>query len=254
MSDISIYGKRPVIEALESGAPLHKIALAHLQESSNVRDLLALATSKNVPVTYLSRPELDRLCQTDKHQGVVAWMPGVQYADLDRVLDGHSRTHPQQKPVLLLLDGVEDPRNLGAIIRVADCAGMAGVVITKRRCAEVTAAAIKTSAGAAFHVPIIQVTNLARLIQDLQQRSFWIAGLEAESGGSIYDLDASLALAIVLGREGQGLHRLVREKCDFLVKIPLKGKVGSLNVAAAAAVVSYEIVRKRELIAPSNGS
>lgn len=254
MGEISIYGKRPVMEALESGAPLHKIALAHVRETGNVRDLLALAASKDIPVTYLSRPELDGICQTDKHQGVVAWMPDVKYADLDRVLDDHSRNHPQQKPVLLLLDGVEDPRNLGAIIRVADCTGMTGVVITKRRCAEVTAAAIKTSAGAAFHVPIIQVTNLARLIQELQQRSFWIAGLEAESGSSIYDLDASLAWAIVLGREGQGLHRLVREKCDFLVKIPLKGKVDSLNVATAAAVVSYEIVRKREFIAPSGDS
>jgi len=188
---------------------------------------------------------LDRLAKTDKHQGVVALIAGVDYVDCETILSRAREQHPAQNVAMLLLDSVEDPRNLGAILRVADGAGLDGVVITKRRCAEVTAATIKTSAGAAFHIPIAQVANLANTISMLKDQGLWIAGLEEGAKSTIFSLAAKMPLAFVLGSEGQGLHRLVRERCDFLYSIPMAGKLASLNVATAAAVVCYEVVRQR---------
>lgn len=245
MSDLIIFGRQPVSEALLADSPLRKIIIAHGTSGPNVAELLKAAEARKIPLHKRPRQELDRLAKTDKHQGVLAVMPGVDYVDCEEILERARRDPRGQKPALMLLDGVEDPRNLGAILRVAECAGMHGVVITKRRCAEVTATAIKTSAGAAFHLPIAQVTNLSVTIDFLKKQGVWMVGLEEKAKESVYAMDASLPLAFIMGSEGHGLHRLVREKCDFLYHIPMAGKVGSLNVSTAAAVVCFEMVRQR---------
>lgn len=247
MPDLIIFGRQPVSEALASRAPLKKIILAQGTSGPNVADLIKIAEAQHVPLQTRPRQELERLAQTDKHQGVVAFMPGVEYVDCETILENARRDKRGQKAAVMLLDGVEDPRNLGAILRVAECAGMHGVVITKRRCAEVTAVSIKTSAGAAFHLPIAQVTNLAATLDFFKKQGLWIVGLEGEAKESIYAMEAKMPLAFVMGSEGQGLHRLIREKCDFLYRIPMAGKVDSLNVSTAAAVVCFEMVRQRAL-------
>ncbi|NUO81828.1 23S rRNA (guanosine(2251)-2'-O)-methyltransferase RlmB [candidate division KSB1 bacterium] len=245
MPDLIIFGRQPVSEALLAGSPLKKIFIAHGSSGPNVAELLKAAEARHIPLQTRPRQELDRMTKTDKHQGVVALMPGVDYVDCETILEKARRDERGHKPAVMLLDSVEDPRNLGAILRVAEGAGLHGVVITKRRCAEVTAAAIKTSAGAAFHLPIAQVTNLSTTIELLKKQGLWIVGLEAEAKESIYAMDGALPLAVVMGSEGRGLHRLVREKCDFLYRIPMAGKLESLNVATAAAVVCFEMVRQR---------
>ncbi len=244
MPDLIIFGRQPVSEALAARSPLKKIILAH---GASLADLVKAAEAQRIPLQTRPRQELDRLAQTDKHQGVVALMPGVEYVDCEVILEKARQDKRGHKPAIMLLDGVEDPRNLGAILRVAECAGVHGVVITKRRCAEITATAIKTSAGAAFHLPIAQVTNLSVTIDFFKKQGLWIVGLEGEAKESVYSMDAKMPLALVMGSEGQGLHRLVREKCDFLYHIPMAGKVESLNVSTAAAVVCFEIVRQRLL-------
>jgi 23S rRNA (guanosine2251-2'-O)-methyltransferase len=245
MSDLVIFGRQPILEALASGSPLRKIFLAQGSGGAPMAQVLQQAEAKKIPLQSLSRTELDRLTKTDKHQGIAAMMAGVDYVDCETILSRARKNNSDRKVAMLLLDGVEDPRNLGAILRVADGAGFHGVVITKRRSAEVTAATIKTSAGAAFHLPIAQVANLANTLSFLKKEGLWIVGLEEEAQETIFAMDAKLPLAIVLGSEGQGLHRLVRERCDFLYRIPMAGKLASLNVASAAAVVGYEVVRQR---------
>jgi 23S rRNA (guanosine2251-2'-O)-methyltransferase len=206
-------------------------------------ELIHLAEEQRIPMQTVPRQELDRLAETDKHQGIVAVMPAVDYAPWENLLERAQQKN--EKPALLLLDGIEDPRNLGAILRVAEGAGMHGVVITKRRCAEVTAAAVKTSAGAAFHIPIAQATNLNAVIEQLKSENIWIVGCDMDAEKPIYAMDAKMPLALVLGGEGMGLHQLVRKKCDFLFHIPMRGKIESLNVSSAAAIVCYEVVRQR---------
>jgi 23S rRNA (guanosine2251-2'-O)-methyltransferase len=243
MPDLKTYGRHPVKEALQSGAPVRKIYLAQGSRGPELMELIHLAEEQRIPMQTVPRHELDRLAETDKHQGILAVMPGVNYVPWQALLD-HAR-QKNEKPALLLLDGVEDPRNLGAILRVADGAGMHGVVITKRRCAEVTAAAIKTSAGAAFHIPIAQETNLNAVIDQLKRENIWIVGCDMSGEKPIFAMDANMPLALVLGGEGMGLHQLVRKKCDFLFHIPMRGKIDSLNVSTAAAIVCYEVVRQR---------
>jgi len=243
MPDLKTYGRHPVKEALQSGAPVRKIFLSQGSRGPELLELIHRAEEKRIPLQTLPRQELDRLAETDKHQGIVAVMPGVDYVSWEKLLERGRQKN--EKPALLLLDGVEDPRNLGAILRVADGAGMHGVVITKRRCAEVTAAAIKTSAGAAFHIPIAQETNLNAVIEQLKRENIWIVGCDMAGEKPIFAMDAKLPIAVVLGGEGLGLHQLVRKKCDFLFHIPMRGKVDSLNVSTAAAIVCYEVVRQR---------
>ncbi|MDZ7288715.1 MAG: 23S rRNA (guanosine(2251)-2'-O)-methyltransferase RlmB [candidate division KSB1 bacterium] len=243
MPDLKTYGRHPVQEALQSGVPVRKIYLAQGSRGPEMLELIHLAEEQRIPLQTVPRPELDKLAGTDKHQGIVAVMPGVDYVPWQTLLD-HARKK-NEKPALLLLDGIEDPRNLGAILRVAEGAGMHGVLITKRRCAEVTPAAIKTSAGAAFHLPIAQESNLNAVIDQLKRENVWIVGCDMAAEKSIFEMDAKMPLALVLGGEGLGLHQLVRKKCDFLFHIPMRGKIASLNVSTAAAIVCYEVVRQR---------
>jgi 23S rRNA (guanosine2251-2'-O)-methyltransferase len=195
----------------------------------------------SVPVRFLQRTELDRMAGNAAHQGVVAVTSAKQYNDLADVIAAKRDNYS----LIVVLDGVEDPHNLGAILRTADAAGANGVVIPERRAATVTGTVTKASAGASEHLPIAKVTNIARSVEELKENNIWTVGLD-ERGAKTYDaLDYKMDCALVLGGEGKGLHDLVKRKCDFLVSIPMLGKVPSLNVSVAAAVVLYEIVRQR---------
>jgi 23S rRNA (guanosine2251-2'-O)-methyltransferase len=240
---MKIFGRQPVHEALLTGLPVQKIFLAQGAKGPAFAEIIQIADERRAPMQSVAREELDRMVGTDKHQGIVALLPPLQFVDWEKMLERAAER--SEKAALVLLDGVEDPRNLGAILRVAEGAGMHGVVLTKRRSAEITPAAIKTSAGAAFHLPVAQVGNLAATMEEMKRAGLWLVGCDASGDKDFDELDASLPLGIVLGGEGKGLHRLVREKCDFLVRIPMRGKVSSLNVATAAAVIFYEVLRQR---------
>ena len=237
-----IYGINAVTESLKArGRAFQWVGMAKERHDIRLQRLIEDCRRLSVPVRFLQRTELDRMAGNAAHQGVVAVTSAKQYSDLDDVI-GAKRG---QYSLVLVLDGVEDPHNLGAILRTADSAGADGVVIPERRSAAVTGTVTKTSAGASEYLPIAKVTNIARTVEELKGRNLWTIGLD-EHGPQTYDaLDYKMDCALVLGAEGKGLHDLVKKKCDFLVSIPMLGNVPSLNVSVAAAVVLYEIVRQR---------
>ena len=245
-----IYGINAVSEALKArGRAFEWVGMAKERHDLRLQRLIEDCRRLAVPVRFLQRAELDRMAGNSAHQGVVAVTSAKQYSDLDDVV-GAKRG---QYSLVVVLDGVEDPHNLGAILRTADAAGADGIVIPERRAASVTGTVTKASAGASEHLPIAKVTNIARTVEELKERNLWTVGLD-EGGSQIYDaLDYNMDCALVLGAEGKGLHDLVKRKCDFLVSIPMLGKVSSLNVSVAAAVVLYEIVRQRRARESSSG-
>jgi len=237
-----IYGINAVAEALKArGRGFSWVGVAKERSDIRLKRVIGDCRKVGIPVKFLPRTELDEMAGTGAHQGVVAVTSSKQYSDLDDVV-GAKRG---EKALIVVLDGVEDPHNLGAILRTADAAGADGVVIPERRAAGVTGTVTKVSAGASEHLPIARVTNIARSLEDLKDHNIWTVGLD-ERGSHTYDsLDYKMDCAIVLGAEGKGLHDLVAKKCDFLVSIPMLGKVPSLNVSVAAGVVLYEVVRQR---------
>jgi 23S rRNA (guanosine2251-2'-O)-methyltransferase len=237
-----IYGINAVVEALKArGRAFEWVGVAKERHDLRLQRVVDECRRNGVAVRFLGRPELDRMAGNNAHQGVVAVTSAKQYNDLDDVIAAKRG----QYSLLVVLDGIEDPHNLGAILRTADAAGADGVVIPERRAVGVTPTVTKASAGASEHLPIAKVTNIARTVEELKDRNLWIVGLD-ERGTQTYDsLDYNMDCAIVLGAEGKGVHELVRKKCDFLVSIPMLGKVASLNVSVVAAVVLYEIVRQR---------
>lgn len=245
-----IYGINAVSEALKArGRAFEWVGMAKERHDLRLQRLIEDCRRLAVPVRFLQRTELDRMAGNAAHQGVVAVTSAKQYSDLDDVV-GAKRG---QYSLVVVLDGVEDPHNLGAILRTADAAGADGIVIPERRAASVTGTVTKASAGASEHLPIAKVTNIARTVEELKERDIWTVGLD-ERGSQTYDaLDYNMDCALVLGAEGKGLHDLVKRKCDFLVSIPMLGKVSSLNVSVAAAVVLYEIVRQRRARESSSG-
>jgi 23S rRNA (guanosine2251-2'-O)-methyltransferase len=237
-----IYGINAVTEALKAQKRSFEwVGMAKERHDIRLQRLIEDCRKAGVPVKYLSRVELDRMAGTAAHQGVVAVTSAKQYSDLDDVVGGKRG----QYTLVVVLDGVEDPHNLGAILRTADAAGADGVVIPERRAASVTGTVTKASAGASEHLPIAKVTNISRTVEELKERNVWTVGLDERSKKTYDELDYKMDCALVLGSEGKGLHDLVKRKCDFLVSIPMLGKVPSLNVSVAAAVVLYEIVRQR---------
>lgn len=237
-----IYGINSVTEALKArGRAFEWVGMAKERHDIRLQRLIEDCRRLSVPVRFLQRTELDRMAGNAAHQGVVAVTSAKQYNDLADVIAAKRGNYS----LLVVLDGVEDPHNLGAILRTADAAGANGVVIPERRAAAVTGTVTKASAGASEHLPIARVTNIARSVEELKENNIWTVGLD-ERGTKTYDLlDYKMDCALVLGGEGKGLHDLVKRKCDFLVSIPMLGKVPSLNVSVAAAVVLYEIVRQR---------
>jgi 23S rRNA (guanosine2251-2'-O)-methyltransferase len=237
-----IYGINAVTEALKArGRAFEWVGMAKERHDIRLQRLIEDCRRLSVPIRFVQRTELDRMAGNAAHQGVVAVTSAKQYSDLDDVVSAKRG----QYTLVVVLDGVEDPHNLGAILRTADAAGADGVVIPERRAAGVTGTVTKASAGASEHLPIAKVTNIARSVEELKDRNIWTVGLD-EHGKQTYDsIDYKMDCAVVLGAEGKGLHDLVKKKCDFLVSIPMLGKVPSLNVSVAAGVVLYEVVRQR---------
>jgi len=243
----TIYGLIPVLEVLRAGQrAIDSITVAEGARHERLRDLLALAKQANVPVHRVPRVSLDRSFRETTHQGVVARTAAARYKDADDLLElVAARVGTAQPPLVLGLDGIEDPRNFGAILRTAECAGVHGVFIPERRAVGLTDTVAKAAAGAVEYVPIARATNLVRLIEQLKERNIWVVGAAAEGASDYTDWDWTLPSAIFLGSEGAGLHRLVRERCDTLVRIPVLGRLGSLNVSVAAGVLLYEALRQR---------
>jgi 23S rRNA (guanosine2251-2'-O)-methyltransferase len=237
-----IFGVHAVEEALAArGRGFEYVAIASGRADSRLQKIMQLCRASGIPVRNIPRDQLTRLAKTPGHQGVVAVTAEKQYGDIDDLL----RLQRGQHRFLVVLDGVEDPHNLGAIIRTAEGAGADGIVIPERRAVGVTATVVKSSAGASEYLPVAKVTNINRAIEELKSQNIWTVGLD-ERGTQLYDqVDYKMDCALVLGAEGHGLHEQVRKKCDFLVSIPMLGKVPSLNVSVAAAIVMYEVARQR---------
>lgn len=238
----TLVGRNPVRKALKSGIPLNKIYISSQISAGVTGEIKALAKKQGAPVQIVDKRKLDRLAEGAVHQGVVAVTAAKRYVEIEDLLVEKEAGNP---PLLLILDEINDPRNLGAIIRTADVAGVDGVIIPRHRAAALTPAAVKASAGAVEYVPVARVVNIARTIDYLKERGLWIAGAHGGAQDVYWDIDFSGPLAVVIGGEDKGLSRLIRSKCDFLVKIPLEGHVGSLNASVAAALVLYEILRQR---------
>ena len=243
-----LYGVGPVLEALRAGSrSIERVTIAEGARHQRLRELLEAARRANVPVRYAPRVELAQAVGAGaNHQGVVATVAAARYADARELLEELARrVGTDEPPLAVVLDGVEDPRNLGAILRTAECAGVHGVFVPERRAAGLTETAAKTAAGALEHIRVARATNLARLIEEFKERNIWTVGASADAGQRYTAWDWTQPSALFLGGEGAGLHRLVRERCDALVSIPVRGKIESLNVSVAAGVVLYEAVRQR---------
>ena len=242
-ADGIIEGRNAVLEALRAGTPIYKLYLARGETDAALGHLASTARERGVVVVECDRRKLDAMSLTHAHQGAVAVAAVRAYATVEDILQAaRERGEP---PLVVVCDELSDPHNLGAVIRTAECAGAHGVIIPKRRSAGLTAVVAKTSAGAVSHVPVARVPNLPALLRELQEAGLWIFGTAADGDTLLYDADWRGPAAIVIGSEGRGMGRLVAERCDFKVRIPMKGKLNSLNASAAAAILLYEAVRQR---------
>jgi len=236
-----VIGRNPVCEALRAGRAINKIYLARGMKSAATADIVNLARGKQVPVQNVDKQFLDRMAPGTVHQGVIAQAAPYAYVELEDILAAVK----DADPLLVLLDEVTDPHNLGAVIRSADAAGAHGVIIPRRRAAAVTPVVVKSSAGAVEFLPVARVGNIARTIELLKERGIWVVGAHPDAPQLVWDAPLTGPLAIVIGGEDKGLGRLVREKCDMLVKLPMAGRVNSLNASVAAALVLFDAVRQR---------
>ena len=242
-SDGVIEGRNAVLEALRAGTPVDKIYIAKGETDASLGHIASTARGKGIVVVEADRRKLDAMSLTHAHQGVIAVAAVRAYATVEDILSiAREKGEP---PLIVVCDELSDPHNLGAVIRTAECAGAHGVIIPKRRSAGLTAVVAKTSAGAVSHVPVARVPNLPSLLQELQEAGLWVFGTAADGDTLLYDADLKGPAAIVIGSEGRGMGRLVAEHCDFKVRIPMKGKLNSLNASAAAAILLYEAVRQR---------
>ena len=242
-ADGLIEGRNAVIEALRAGTAIDKIYLAKGETDAALGHIASTARNRGIVVTECDRRKLDGMSRTKAHQGVVAIAAVREYASVEDILA--AAREKGEPPLIVVCDELSDPHNLGAVIRTAECAGAHGVIIPKRRSAGLTAIVGKTSAGAVSYLPVARVPNLPALLKELKQAGLWVFGADAGGTTSLYGADLKGPAAIVIGSEGSGMGRLVREQCDFLVSIPMKGRINSLNASAAAAVVLYEAVRQR---------
>ncbi len=240
MSEI-IEGKNPVVEALRSGRPLNRILTT--RRDAGIAEIVRLASQSGVPVEYVIKSALDRISQGSTHQGVIAYAAAQEYVSLDDLLSLSKEKN--EAALYCVLDGIEDPHNLGAIIRTADAAGIHGIVIRSRREVGLTAVVAKASAGAIEYVPVARVTNITQAILDLKKSGVWVVGIDPAGPMDSSRINYTSHIAIVIGGEGKGLSELVRKKCDYLASIPMRGKIPSLNASVAAALVMYEAFRQR---------
>lgn len=237
-----IEGRNAVIEAFRSGRAVDKVFVLNGCQDGPIRTIVREAKKHDTVINFVEKERLDKMSDTGKHQGVIAFAASYEYAEVEDILA--KAREKGEPPFILLLDGIEDPHNLGAIIRTANLAGAHGVIIPKRRAVGLTATVAKASAGAINYTPVAKVTNLGQTIDELKEEGLWFVC--ADMGGtSMYDLDLKGPIGVVIGNEGEGVSRLVREKCDFIASIPMKGDIDSLNASVAAGVLAFEIVRQR---------
>lgn len=239
MSDF-IYGRNPILEALNEGVRIDSLLIQNGIEGS-AKKVVGKAREKGIKIKYASKKDLDRITDAN-HQGIIAFVEVYRYAQINDMLN--SMLNAEEKPFVVVLDGIEDPHNMGAIIRTAEAAGVQGVIIPENRSASVNETVVKTSTGAVFHMPVAKVTNLSRTIDTLKDKGFWIYGLDMD-GADYYKEDLTGPVALVVGSEGNGLSRLVKEKCDVIMSIPMMGKTNSLNASNAAAIAIYEVRKQR---------
>ena len=242
-ADGIIEGRNAVIEALRAGTAVDKIYLQRGETDRTLGHIASKARAAGVVVVEADRRKLDAMSRTHAHQGVIALAAVREYAGVEDIL--RAAAEKGEPPLIVVCDEISDPQNLGAIIRTAECAGAHGVIIPKRRSAGLTAIVAKTSAGAVAHVPVARVPNIPSLLKDLKKQGVWVFGTAADGTTALYDADLKGPAAIVIGSEGEGMTRLASENCDFLVSIPMRGKLSSLNASAAAAILLYEAVRQR---------
>jgi len=239
-----IIGINPVHEALKAGRPVQRLLIAEQRKSDrDVAEIIGLAKGAGIEVRFVHRDALNREAPNALHQGVIAFAAAREYATLDDILQ--IPVQKGQVPLFLILDGVEDPRNLGAILCTADAAGVHGVIIPERRAAGLTETVAKVAAGAMEYVPVVKVVNIVNTLEDLKKAGVWVVGAEAGGKMAYWDADFIRPIAIVLGGEDKGVRRLVRDRCDYLVSLPLMGSINSLNVSVAAGALLYEVLRQR---------
>ena len=238
-----IGGKNPVVEALRSGRELNKIWVAEGLNMKSIGEILSLAKKAGIIVQAVPKQKLDGLLDIN-HQGIIASVAAYEYAELEDLFT--VATERGEDPLFLILDELEDPHNLGSILRTADASGVHGVIIPKRRAVGLTGVVAKSSTGAIEHIPVVRVNNLSQTVEDLKKRGVWIAGTDATKSVDYRLMDATLPLAIIIGSEGKGMSRILKEKCDFLYHLPMVGHVTSLNASVAASLLMYEVLRKRQ--------
>lgn len=238
-----VEGRNAVLELLESGRDINKILVANGEKHGSIHRILAIAKERKIIVTEMERNKLNQISQTPNNQGVIAIVPPYDYCEVEEILEEAKRKN--EMPFILILDGIEDPHNLGSIIRTAETAGVHGIIIPKRRAASVNSTVSKVSAGAVEYIKIARVNNINETIRYLKEQNVWICGTDIDTNTIYTKQDYKMPIAIVIGSEGFGISRLVKENCDFLVKIPMKGKITSLNASVSAGIIMYEVVKSR---------
>ena len=241
--DDQIEGRNSVIELLESKKDINKIFVTKGEKHGSINKILAMARERNVIIVEKDKRQMEQMAQTPNYQGVIAIVPPFEYCEIEDILE--DAKNKNEDPFVLILDGIEDPHNLGSIIRTAETAGVHGVINLKRRAASVNSTVSKVSAGAVEHMKIARVTNISDSIQKLKDNGLWICGTDIDAKNYYYNQDLKGPLGIVIGNEGQGMSEKVKKNCDFLVKIPMKGKVTSLNASVSTGIVVYEAVKQR---------
>ena len=238
-----VEGRNSVIELLESGRDINKIYISDGEKHGSINKIISIAKERKILITEVNKSKLSKMAKTDNYQGVIAIVPPFEYCDVEDILDEAKKR--KEDPLILILDGIEDPHNLGSIIRTAETAGVHGVIIPKRRAVSVNSTVNKASAGAVEHMKIARVTNISDAIEELKQAGLWVCGTAVDTNKYYYNQDLTGPLAIVIGNEGKGIGEKVKKNCDFLVKIPMKGKVQSLNASVSTGIVVYEAVKQR---------
>lgn len=243
LPDDVLVGRNAVTEALKSGRGINKLWIASGDREGSVSEIAALAKERGIVVQYVERAKIEALAGGHRHQGVLAYIAPVPYAELDDILK--AAEEKGEAPFLVLLDELEDPHNLGALLRTADATGVHGILIPKRRSVSLNATVAKTSAGAVEYVPVARIGNIAQTLKKLKEKGFWVAGADMDGEKAYYEADLTGPLVLVVGSEGRGMSRLTKEACDFIVSMPMVGRINSLNASVAGSILMYESMRQR---------
>ena len=243
LPDDVLVGRNAVTEALKSGRGINKLWIASGDREGSVSEIAALAKERGIVVQYVERAKIEALAGGHRHQGVLAYVAPVPYAELDDILK--AAEEKGEAPFLVLLDELEDPHNLGALLRTADATGVHGILIPKRRSVSLNATVAKTSAGAVEYVPVARIGNIAQTLKKLKEKGFWVAGADMDGEKAYYEADLTGPLVLVVGSEGKGMSRLTKEACDFIVRMPMVGRINSLNASVAGSILMYESMRQR---------